>query len=872
MPLTETEKTLPSAPPLTSATADIELATPMLRQFLEIKRQHPGVLLLYQMGEFYETFFEDALIAARALEITLTAREGGKLGKVPMAGIPIHKADVYLGRLLAKNFRVAICQQVEDPAQAKGLVERKVTRVLSPGTVTDDSLLTACEQTYLAAVMPPNKKQPTVWGLAYCDLSTETFCATQLNEDQLLSELQRLNPREVLGPRRKERRHVLEGVDEWVVALPDAIANNYSCTPLLPEAMDTMGSDAALCRVFNTTATEGLGLDNWPQAKLAAGAMSHTLLGQFPQSAPTFEQLHTYTLDDAVLLNVAARRNLELLATVRTGQYQGSLCSVLDATHTSMGGRLLRTWISQPLKNRLEIQRRLDAVDELTQHPSVRSTLGQCLPRVYDMERLAVRLRNGQVAPRDLLALKNSIQQLPAMSNALKPLGASYLSCLHTLPQQVFALLTDIEAAIDDAAPITLQEGGIFKPGYHAQLDEFRSLVADQQQWLSDYQDSERERTGIKTLKVSHNNAFGFFIEISRGQAANAPDDYTRKQTLTNVERFTTELLKEREQRVLSVTDEQLTLEYNLFIELRHRLTAFAPDMLTLARQVARLDVLASFASVAVERHYTKPQLDDSLEVQIQDGRHPVVETVVPMGTYVANHCHLSANPNHHPLVPQFQLITGPNMAGKSTYMRQVALIVLMAQMGSFVPAEYARIGMVDAVFTRIGAMDDLSSGQSTFMVEMQETAQIMHGATQRSLVLLDEVGRGTSTSDGIAIAQSVTEFMVNHLGARTLFATHYHELNALESKFPGIQNVRVGIAETETATGLEVAFLHKVEPGTAQKSYGVHVAKMAGLPPKVVQRANALLNRLGQATASLRTAKPGTDTTPTDVPQLNLF
>lgn len=848
---TEKAATKPVVETRSSQGVNLDDATPMMRQFLELKHQHPGVLLFYQMGEFYETFFEDALIAARALEITLTARDSGKLGKVPMAGVPIHKKEVYLPRLLAKNFRVAICEQLEDPATAKGLVKRGVTRILSPGTVVEEAQLPAREANYLAAIVAGKKGQDKgQWGLAYSDLSTGELLATVVTEAQLTSELDRLQPSELLCPGRKERRHVLEGVDEWVPALPETFTNTYRCTPLENLAFDVAHTQQALQKLLGDASTlAGTSLPEQPLALQAAATLGDYVTQMFPEDPPMLDRIATYTLDNTVALTVAARRHLELTHTVKTGQTHGSLCHTLDKSVTPMGARCLRQWVSQPLTDRLELNRRLDAVEALTTHAQTRQQLAASLTNVYDLERLATRLMSGTLSPRDCVALKVSLAQMPAISNALKPCEPSYLACLHELPQPLFALMGLIDQAIAEAPPQQVMEGGIFKAGYHQELDELRQLAENNQQWLVAFQAQERERTGIKTLKVSHNNAFGYYIEISRAQAATAdlPAEYQRKQTLTNAERFVTDDLKRQEQRVVEAKSRQLQLEYDLFVALRQQLRQYATPLITLARQVARLDALASFAQLGVERHYVKPILDDSLEIQLQEGRHPVVETMVPMGSFVANHCHLSANANHHPIVPQLMLITGPNMAGKSTYMRQVALIVLMAQMGSFVPAQYARIGMVDKVFTRIGAMDDVASGQSTFMVEMQETAQILHNATQRSLVLLDEVGRGTSTSDGIAIAQSVTEHLANHVGARTLFATHYHELNELEARFQAIQNMRVCVADD----GQQVTFLHKVEPGTAQKSYGVHVATMAGLPRKVIARAEKLLNRLESQTHS---------------------
>ncbi|MDH4379059.1 MAG: DNA mismatch repair protein MutS [Vampirovibrionales bacterium] len=893
-----TEGAAPAETPsvLLSSAVNVEHATPMLRQFLEIKAQYPGVVLLYQMGEFYETFFEDALITARALEITLTARDGGKLGKVPMAGIPIHKADSYVGRLLAKNFRVALCQQTEDPAQAKGLVKRAVTRVLSPGTITDETLLNANSHTYLAAVSIPkalksNSTSPYkaalgLYGLAYCDVSTGTFCTTQLTETQLLSELDRLQPAEIIATGRKQTFPNGEGIPEWVVSLPQSIRSAYRCTPVDDDTFDLIVGQRAINTLLQTTTVAGTGLLESPEALRACGAIAGYLLTMFPDQPPTFEGIHSYTLDDKVVLNVAARRHLELLHTVKTGQADGALISVLDKTHTRMGARLLRDWVSQPLTNRGAIEQRLDGVEELAHHAEARVALIESLPRIYDLERLAIKVSHGSVFPRDLIALKQSLQQLPGLSNALKSCHSAHLLPFHQLPTAVFQLVALIDAAMADAPPQTLQEGGIFKTGYQSELDTLRETLVTCDGWLADYQEQERERTGVKTLKVTANHAFGYFIEITRAQAAamNLPDGYHRKQTLTNAERFTTPELKAQESKVQDAQGRLFQLEYELFTAFRQELLPYASMLLTLAHQVATVDVLQSLATVAVTHDYVRPLLDDSAELQLVEGRHPVVETMVSMGSFVANDCALTGgvaeeNSQRSRDIPQLLLITGPNMAGKSTYMRQVALIVLMAQMGSFVPARYARIGLVDKVFTRIGAMDDLASGQSTFMVEMQETAQILHGATQKSLVLLDEVGRGTSTFDGVAIAQSVIEHLVTKTGCRTLFATHYHELNALEAAHPSICNVRVGVAETVTSAGLEISFLHKVELGTAQRSYGVHVAKMAGLPASVVQRANRLLGGFEKSTQgphsnekTLRRNGSLLPETPEPLPQLSLF
>lgn len=836
---------------LHSATVDLNDATPMMRQFLEVKVNYPGVIMFYRMGDFYETFLEDALIAAKVLEITLTGRDAGKLGRVPMAGIPVKAVDTYLSKLLLKNFKVAICEQVEDPATAKGLVERKVVRVLSSGTITEQTLLKPEENNFLAAIVVdkailgatagvnPNQEEPNC-GLAYCDITTGEFLTAQLSYSQLLSELDRIRPVEILVMGRKKQGLPVAGLSELTPWVPAEINSQYRCSALPEMAFATRETASILQQLFSVHSLEGFGLSDIPAALQACGAIAHYLKETFIETLPTFDRIQRYQLSTAMAMTTNTRRNLELLATVKNGQYEGSLIWVLNQTATSMGARLLRQWISQPLTHLPEIQSRLDGVEELVMNPAIRETVRQILPDIYDIERLSSKVSNLTVQPRDLIALKQSISRLPELSTVLQPLKSFYLTRLQEFPSELFKLVALIEQAIDDSPNANLKEGGIIKTGYHPELDQLRAVLANHDEWLANYEKEEREKTGIKTLKLGFNSAFGFFIEMSRAQASSAPAEYRRKQTLTNAERFTTETLKAYEAKVLDAQGRQYDLEFQLFMELRERLVEFAPQLKDCAHRVACLDVIQSLAFVAVEQGYVKPIVETSKVLNIQQGRHPVVEKMVPMGRFVPNHCILSSE-EREVQVPQVMIITGPNMAGKSTYMRQNALIVLMAQIGSFVPASYARIGLVDAIYTRVGAVDDLSSGQSTFMVEMNETAQILNGATRNSLVLLDEVGRGTSTYDGVSIAWSVSEYLVNKVGCRTMFATHYHELNILEKTHPKVQNYRVCVSERDG----EIEFLHTVEPGSAQKSYGIQVARMAGIPRDVVLRAENLLNAL---------------------------
>jgi DNA mismatch repair protein MutS len=851
--------------------------TPMFRQFIEVKHQYPGVLLLYRMGDFYETFFEDALIAAKALELTLTARDCGKLGKIPMAGFPEKTQETYLARLVEQGFQVAICEQVEDPALAKGLVKREVVRVLSPGTITEFSQLRPDANNFLAALVLPSKSNAK-YGLAWCDITTGGFYAAELVESQVMAELERIAPTELLVKGRKQRIVAGVAMDEWVPDVPQSFVRTFKYTPLPDSAFDAASTAPQLCQWFGVQSLEGYGLHEAKQAQVACGAIGYYLRQQFVGTPPQFQGISLIRLDNAMALTASARRNLELLTTVRDGKSDGTLFWVLNQTATPMGARLLRQWVSQPLVYLPEIQSRLDAVEALVSLPGLAEALRNVLPGIYDLERLGTRLLNSTAAPRDLVGLKHALQQLPKLSAVLSSFDSPasplpfYLARLSQAPSALLTMANTIQSALADTPAITLKEGGVIRDGFDADLDAMRQLVAHQNEWLANYEAAERERSGIKTLKVAFNNAFGFYIEISRAQAQNATTEqlasYHRKQTLTNAERFTTPELKAFEDKVLDAQARQFEREAELYVQLRQSLQPTATQVLQTARDVAALDVLTSLAQVAIEQGYTRPVVDESLVLNLVDCRHPVVEKRLPMGQFVANSCALSSEPELGD-VPQIQIITGPNMAGKSTYMRQVALCVVMAQIGSFVPAKHAHIGLVDALYTRVGAVDDLAAGQSTFMVEMQETAQILNNATRRSLVVLDEVGRGTSTYDGVSIAWSVTEDLATRLGCRTLFATHYHELNVLEKAFAQVKNVRVCVSEGDTG---EIVFLHTVEAGAAQKSYGIQVARMAGVPKSVTDRANGLLNQLNKKELATIQARHVREALQAEVPQLSLF
>ena len=852
--------------------ADFDSASPMIQQFLKVKQQYATALLFYRMGDFYETFFEDALTASQALEITLTGRDAGGLGRIPMAGVPIKAADGYIQRLLAMQFKVAICEQTEDPAQAKGLVERRVVRVLSSGTLTESAQLKSDQANYLVACwvgsLNPAKADKETCALAYVDVSTGAFRAASLTYAQLLAELARLNPAELLVKGKREKGLGGFGVMELAPQVPPAITERFSTTPLDEPAFQVDKGSQALLEQAKVTTLESLAVHSQEDSAMirACGALLSYLEQTFLDEQPQLEPLKRYRLSDQLFLPANTRDSLELFETQRSSRKDGSLFAILNKTVTAMGARCLREWVGAPLTNLERLSVRHDTVEALVNATACREQIREALPGVYDMERLATRLANGTATPRDCVALKQSLFRLPALREALLEQTAEPLTVIVRQTEPFDSLALELDQWLMESPPLTLKEGQVIQDGAHPEVDRLRALMTNQREWLQQFEQVERERTGARSLKVVSSSAFGTLIEISRAQAKEASDKglletYRRKQTLTNSERFISPELQAHEQEVLQATQQLVHLESELFLQLRQRLQTHSEVLKTLAKQLAELDCYQSLATVAVERHYTRPQLDSSLSLELKDSRHPVLEALLPVGQFVANHCQLAGRGDvgeslvlAGELPAQVQIITGPNMAGKSTYMRQVALIILMAQMGSFVPATAARIGLVDALYTRIGAVDDLSSGQSTFMVEMTETAQILNGASGRSLVILDEVGRGTSTYDGVAIAWSVVDYLAKSVRCRTLFATHYHELNVLEGLHDGrVQNVRVCVSEQDG----ELAFLHRVQPGAAQKSYGLQVARMAGLPLEVLSQADRQLSQLQkQSEAHLKTRR----------------
>ncbi len=834
-------------------------ATPMMQQFLEIKRKNPGAILLYRMGDFYETFFEDAITAAKDLELTLTGRDGGKLGKIPMAGVPHKAADNYIAKLLEKGHKVAICEQMEDPAQAKGLVKRDVVKTITAGTITDINMLESSKNNYLAAVT--NIQKSCKRGFAYVDISTGEFRITTLGYNALISEINRIEPSEILCLPKKTEIKPFHIVPEEYPDLPETAAKKYNCTIRPATAFSKDSVFEKIKQVFNIQSLEAFGYPDYTEGLIAAGAIIDYLLETQQENLPRFDVIMPYETSSFVSIDSNARRNLELTQTVRDGKYEGSLLWAINRTKTNMGARLLRKWIQQPLQNINEIKQRQNGVEELFENPKMRFELAGLLDKIYDIERLATKISNNSANGKDFIALRDSLKILPLFGNILYNTKSPLLNKFNENDEKILNITDLIERTIEEEPPIGLKEGNIIKKGVNEELDYLKSLLGDGKNWLNEFEQREKERTGIKSLKISYSKIFGYFIEVTHSNTSLVPDDYIRKQTLTSAERYITPELKEHENEILSARAKSSELEYQMFCNFREYAKEFVEPIRDKAKALAVLDVLLSFAEVAAEQGYIKPQIDTSNDLIIEEGRHPVIEQMLPLGSYVPNDINIAS--------PVLMILTGPNMAGKSTYMRQNALIIILAQIGSFVPARSARIGLVDKIFTRVGAVDDLSTGQSTFMVEMTETASILNSATEKSFILLDEIGRGTSTYDGVAIAWSVAEHISQKIGARTIFATHYHELNIMCDKYPEIKNYRMTISENED----NIIFLRKVIPGSASRSYGIQVAKMAGLPATVINRSQQLMNRMQKDyAANISTRKRGSNEPQAETPQLTLF
>ncbi len=805
--------------------------TPAMRQYYDAKQQHPDALIMFRMGDFYESFGEDAATMARELDITLTTRGKDKEGeKMPLAGIPYHALDSYLPRLIKKGYKVAICEQLEDPKKAKGIVKRGVVRVVTPGTAMDSSMFSDSGSNYLMAVARLDKQ----FGISFIDISTGEFMTTQVNGegtyDAVVSEAARMRPAEcIVPPELYNDSHLADRLKENL----KLIIHQYDA--------DTFEPGIARHRLldhFGAATLEGMGLEDLPAATAASGAALAYVEETQMRELDHIQTPRTYFENQFMVLDSITLRNLELIRNVRDGSADSSLLRVLNHTSTPMGSRLLSKWLLQPLISVSDINRRLDSVEELSQNTLLRYDLRSLLKGIRDMERLTGRIVYGNANARDLVALRTSLNALPQLKSALQG-GSIRSDLLISIQEELndFADLTSLlERSIVDEPPVSLREGRIIKPGYNAQLDELNDMAAHGKEWVAKLQQQERERTGIKSLKIAYNRVFGYFIEVRKTNLSQVPDEYIRKQTTANAERFYTPELKEKEAMILSANDRRVALEYDLFTEITGLIAAQASTLQETAGLIGKLDVLTNLAEVAVNNNYIRPEINDGCSILIRDGRHPVVEYSVP-GGFVPNDTHMDCDAD------QFLLLTGPNMAGKSTYMRQTALIVIMAQIGCFVPASYASIGIVDRIFTRVGAFDDLASGQSTFMIEMVELANILNNATPKSLILLDEIGRGTSTFDGYSIARAVVEFIHNRgrVGVRSLFATHYHQLTSLEGSFKRVRNYHIAVKEE----GHDLVFLRKIVPGATDKSYGIHVARLAGVPLKVTQRAKEVLNEV---------------------------
>ncbi|HIH00824.1 TPA: DNA mismatch repair protein MutS [Thermoplasmata archaeon] len=803
-------------------------STPMMNQYFRIKDQHRDCLLLFRLGDFYEMFGEDAVIGSMELEITLTSRDRGKKERIPLCGIPWHALDSYLPKLLTKGYKVAICEQVEDPRNAKGLVDREVVRIVTPGTVVESAALDSRSNNYLMSLLERDGE----YGLSFVDISTGEFMSTEIcgedAEGKVLTEFSQHMPREVLVP---ESFDVESLVGEFG-------HSNTRVTRIEDFTFIREAAESLVRRHFKLQSLDGLGLADRPVAVSSAGAVLRYLETTQKRDLGFLSPPKFFSTSDKLVLDQATMRNLEVTRSVRDGSQDNTLLSVLDRTLTPMGSRTLKRWLTEPLMDVGAISSRHDAVEELVRSLPLRSELAESLGGVRDLERLISRAIHGSANARDLIAIRACLEALPSIRGLLRGAKPGALRSVADRLVDVSDTASLIERGISDDPPTSLKDGGMIKDGFDPALDELRKTSRDGRNWIASLERSERERTGIKSLKLGFNNVFGYYIEVSRPNLSKVPSEYMRKQTLSTGERFVTPELKEREETILAAQERMNTIEYDIFMSILGDVAAQGERVRGVAKAVAELDVLRSFAEVAVGYNYTRPVVDEGESIVLKDSRHPVVERVIN-GAFVPNDSHLDIGLN------RLTILTGPNMAGKSTYLRQIALIAVMAQGGSFVPAAEARIGVVDRIFTRVGAFDDLSRGQSTFMVEMTELANILNCATRRSLILLDEVGRGTSTFDGLAIAWAVAEYLYedSKVGAKSLFATHYHQLTELADSLEGVRNCSMAVKEQ----GSEIVFLRKVVPGRANRSYGIQVARLAGVPENVVSRAEEVLSDIEQ-------------------------
>ena len=804
--------------------------SPMMQHYLSMKNQYKDCILFYRLGDFYEMFFDDAITVSRELELTLTGKECGQEERAPMCGVPFHAAEIYISRLITKGYKVAICEQLEDPKLAKGIVKRDVIRVITPGTVMEANLLDDKKNNYIMCIF----KNGIYFGLTVCDITTGDFRTTEIKENNnfsmLLDEISKYSPAELVVNQlmfdsKEEIDKIKERFDIYITKLEEN---------LFTEDYEKINEKY---KIVDDDDNEVANLDSYILAVAATNALLAYLLETQKNNLDHINKLVIYNTTKYMALDINARRNLEITEKLRDKSKKGTLLWVLDKSCTSMGGRLIRRWLNNPLLNVKQINKRLDAVQELKDNIILRGDIAESLKKVYDIERLASKISYGSANGRDLISLKNSAKQLPEIKKILSNTNSELLKEFYEKLDTLKDVYDIIDKTIVEEPPISVKEGGLIKKGYNSEIDQLKEATTEGKNWIIQLEVKEREQTGIKGLKVGFNKVFGYYIEVTKSNISLVPDRYIRKQTLTNGERYITEELKNLENQILGAEEKLVNFEYNVFVEVRDKIETQVERLQKSAQIIATLDALCSFAIVAEDQNYVKPTVDNEGIIDIKEGRHPVIEKILPSGGFVQNDTYLDKDQN------RLAIITGPNMAGKSTYMRQVALITLMAQCGSFVPAETAKIGIVDKIFTRVGASDDLSMGQSTFMVEMMEVAQILKEATENSLVILDEIGRGTSTYDGLSIAWAVAEYIANKekCGAKTLFATHYHELTDLENKLDGVKNYSIAVKEK----GEDIIFLRKIVKGGTDESYGVHVAKLAGVPQVVTKRANEILKSI---------------------------
>lgn len=809
--------------------------SPMMEQYMEIKASYEDCILFFRLGDFYEMFFDDAILASKELELTLTGKNCGQEERAPMCGVPFHSAESYIAKLVEKGYKVAICEQVEDPKDAKGIVKREVIQIVTPGTVTAQSMLAEKENNYLAAVCLDEKLGKM--SVAYCDVSTGEVNVTEASGENLyetlINELVKIKAREILVTKEFSENHQTEEISMITDAFINVVTDEFFSKKACVEAIKAQ---------FNCSAPAAVGLEEDGLALLSLGALINYLLETQKHSLKHIAGFNFYEMGKHMSLDKATLRNLELTETLHDKKITGSLLGVLDKTHTAMGSRKMKQWLREPLNDSDEINLRLDGVEELYNQVLIRNNIKESLKGIYDFERLAGRIACGSANGKDLIALKGSLSLLPEIKDYLNYLSSEILKKLNDEIDPLQEVYEIIERSICDEPPFSVREGGLIKEGYSEELDKLKDSIKDGKSWISGLEASERERTGIKNLKVGYNRVFGYYLEVTKSYFDLIPENYIRKQTLANAERFITPELKEMENLVLNAETKINQLEHDIFVAVRDHIEQYISIIQKTSSAIAKLDVLCSFAHVSEKLGYVKPVIDDSMEIQIIKGRHPVIEQTISDGLFISNDTYVDDKDT------SLLLITGPNMAGKSTYMRQTALLVLMAQAGCFIPCESAHIGVVDRIFTRIGASDNLAQGQSTFYVEMSELAYILSSAGPRSLIILDEIGRGTSTYDGLSIAWAVVEHLAgNNTHIRTLFATHYHELTVLEGQISGVKNLNVDVSEADG----NIVFLHKIIEGSASRSYGIHVAKLAGIPSTILDRAREKLSELetGQIT-----------------------